>query len=165
MPRKTLISAAVGFTVLIVATLPFFASRPIVPPAVVSLIGFTNSPSGGRIARFQIRNQSKLRIARNGYCRLDRQVVDIPPTKTLEPGDAEIVELPLVSRSGGTVEVVRFNGVRDFMSLELAISNVEDWLKKQGWNAAWLDTAERRRWEVGVEFRLDTPSAVPSSVE
>lgn len=165
MNRKIAISAAVGIIVLIVALLAFGASRPIAPPAVVSLIGFTNSPSGGRIARFQIRNQSKLRIARNGYCRLDRQVVDIPPTKTLEPGDAEIVELPLVSRSGGTVEVVRFNGVRDFMSLELAISNVEDWLKKQGWNAAWLDTAERKRWEVGVEFRLDTPSAVPSSVE
>jgi hypothetical protein len=165
MNRKMAISAAVGIAVLIIALLAFGASRPIAPPAVVSLIGFTNSPSGGRIARFQLHNQSMLRIARNGYCRLDGRVVDIPPTKTLEPGDTEIVELPLVSRSGGTVEVVRFNGVRDFMSLELAISNVEDWLKKQGWNAAWLDTAERRRWEVGVEFRIDTPSAVPSSVE
>ena len=159
------ISAAVGIAVLIIALLAFGASRPIAPPAVVSLIGFTNSASGGRIGRFQIHNQSALQIARNGYCRLDGRVVDIPPTKTLEPGDTEIVELPLVSRSGGTVEVVRFNGVRDFMSLELAISNVEDCLKKQGWNAAWLATAERRRWEVGVEFRIDTPSAVPSSVE
>jgi hypothetical protein len=46
--------------------------------------------------------------------------------------------------------------------LELAISNVEDWLKKQGWNAAWLDTAERRRWEVGLEFRRDTPLLTPN---
>ncbi len=159
------ISAAVGITVLIVALLAFGASRPIAPPAVVSLIGFTNTPSGGRIARFQLHNQSMLRITRNGYCRLDGRVVDIPPTKTLEPGDTEIVELPLVSRSGGTVEVVRFNGVRDFMSLELAISNVEDWLSKLGWNAGWLDTAERRRWDVGVEFRIDIPSAASSSAK
>jgi hypothetical protein len=162
MNRKMAISAAVGIAVLIIALLAFGASRPIAPPAVVSLFGFTNSASGGRIGRFQIHNQSALRIARNGYCRLDGRVVDIPPTKTLEPGDTEIVELPLDSRPGGTVEVVRFNGVRDFMSLELAISNVEDWLKKQGWNAAWLDTAERRRWEVGLEFRRDTPLLTPN---
>jgi hypothetical protein len=162
MNRKMAISAAVGIAVLIIALLAFGASRPIAPPAVVSLIGFTNSASGGRIGRFQIHNQSALQIARNGYCRLDGRVVDIPPTKTLEPGDTEIVELPLDSRPGGTVEVVRFNGVRDFMSLELAISNVEDWLKKQGWNAAWLDTAERRRWEVGLEFRRDTPLLTPN---
>jgi hypothetical protein len=162
MNRKMAISAAVGIAVLIIALLAFGASRPIAPPAVVGLIGFTNSASGGRIGRFQIHNQSALQIARNGYCRLDGRVVDIPPTKTLEPGDTEIVELPLDSRPGGTVEVVRFNGVRDFMSLELAISNVEDWLKKQGWNAAWLDTAERRRWEVGLEFRRDTPLLTPN---
>ena len=113
MNRKMAISAAVGITVLIVALLAFRAIRPIAPPAVVSLIGFTNSPSGGRIARFQLHNQSMLRIARNGYCRLDGRAVDIPLTKTLEPGDTEIVELPLASRSGGTVEVVRFNGVRE----------------------------------------------------
>jgi hypothetical protein len=165
MNRKMAISAAVGIIVLIVALLAFGASRPIAPPAVVSLIGFTNSPSVGRIARFQLHNQSMLRIARNGYCRLDGRVVDIPPTKTLAAGSSEVIEVPVDSSSGGPVKTVHFNGVRDFMSLELAISNVEDWLKKQGWNAAWLDTAERRRREVGVKFRIDTPSSVPSSAE
>lgn len=156
MSRKQAIATVAGLLLAVAVIVFFAAGRPTAPPVTVSLIGLTNSAAHGiRIARFQIHNRSGQRIARNGYCRVHGDVVDIPPTKTLLAGESELVEVPITSHSGQSVSEVRFNGVRDLSSQEAVRDDFKSWLRRRGINWDWLDTAKRRRWEVSHEFRDD----------
>lgn len=162
MSRKSVIGALVTLLVAAIAIVTVGTRRATVTPAMVNFIGFTNGPSGVPVAQFQIRNQSKQRIARNGYCRRDGTTVDIASTKLLAAGDSEVVEVPLEGGSSNRVSEVRFNGVRDFGSLESAVSDVADLLRKVGIGSDWLDTTERRRWEVGAEIRVGNAGTAPN---
>ena len=153
MSRRAATSALVGIFTLLIALAIFVVRPPTPPPVAVTFVGITNSPSNARLAEFRIFNRSVLQVARNGYCRLDGEIVDIPPTRILAAGASEIVRVPFSKHRDDAVRDVRFNGVRDFQSFESIIDRLIVWLGAVGIKLDVLDMSERRRWEVKVEFR------------
>lgn len=153
MSRRAAIAAWVGIFTLLMALAIFVVLHPTPPPVVVAFVGITNSPSSARLAEFRIFNRSALQVARNGYCRLDGEIVDIPPTRVLAAGVSEIVRVPFSQHGDDAGRDVRFNGVRDFQSFESIIDRLKIWLDVVGIKLDVLDMSERRRWEVKVEFR------------
>lgn len=158
MFRKINLAVFLGGLILLIALANFVVHRHLPPPVVVTLIGLSNSTSGMVLAQFRVANQSSIQIARNGYCRLDGNVVDIPPTRTLTAGTSEIVSVPLPSHYNDPMTEIRFNGVRDFHPMESIIDRIKDWLKAAGLDLAVLDLSERRRWDAGVTFRREAIS-------
>ena len=126
------------------------------PAATVTFVGITHASNGVRIGKFRITNQSGLRIARNGYCRLDGRTVDIFPTVNLEAGEAHTVDVPLSGTPKAEGDEIIFNGVRDLNQTEALLDLADQLLQRVGLHWRWLDTAERRKWEARCGFNGST---------
>lgn len=157
LTRNNAVIVGVGWILAVAILIAFLPSRTGQnSAATVSFIGFTNSATGLRFGLFRITNPLDLRIARNGYCRFRGDVVDIAPTRNLEPGKSHTVEVPLAGILPNEEYEITFNGVRDFDRIDNLFALAGGLLQRVGIHWQWLDMGERRRWEARCEFRGDT---------
>ena len=143
------IIAAVGFMILSVRN----SAR--MRPASITFLGFTNAPSGVRLARFEIRNELNRRNTLSGYCRVNSDIVDIMPSKPLFPRQAQIVDVPLVTHSGNPVdhlEIITFNGTRSLRAIEDLCLAFQELLDRIAHNTQPSEPLIENRWELSHRF-------------
>jgi hypothetical protein len=125
-------SAIIALACLLIALVLFLPGKTEASsPAAIRFIGFKQAADATHLALFEIENRFNRAIARNGYCWVNGTVpdigtygatVDIPPSRRLNPGESEILEIPL--RLGerpldpASVRFVRIHGVRSLSVIE-----------------------------------------------
>ena len=102
MRKRKLILAVVGAIVAAVAAVAWLSSEPPQSEVAVSFIGYTNAPTGERMATFRITNGGRRQTRRwDVYCIESRDEPARPSTLSLrasptiiQPGQSELFTIP-----------------------------------------------------------------------